>query len=74
MKYEGTLTRKEMITFLQYFYELEASKDTRMEISHTFGDQVIMTLIADDWYLLKASMDTGLLNHRGWSKRFRRIS
>jgi hypothetical protein len=71
----GMLPKDKMKEFIDYFYDLESSKFTIVEISRPLPEfKVRVTLTAvDDGYLLDASMRDGLLNHKGFSKYFNRL-
>ena len=77
MEYSGLLTADEVMKFSAHFYELENARTTKVEIQPDLNSQRSKYLVVlkpesvvED--LLVASFHDGMLNHWGWSKKFKR--
>ena len=75
--YFATLTKEEVIEFMHFFFELGIDTGTEVNIKPIIGGSFKVNLLSEgamDAPLLVASFTDGMMAHRGWDKKFQRIT
>lgn len=69
---KAVLSKGDATEFLSDFSELEVSKSTEVTTNENDSEvEIILKTNDDTGFLLKASFRNGLLQHWGWSKKFK---
>ncbi len=74
VKFEGVLSKEELAKFLLGFKELDVSQTTVVTEVEVSGG-ILVTLSNDTPvnFLLATSFEDGLLNHWGWTDKFKQV-